>query len=153
MNNCATNNHDHCVDAAMQMADDMCKARGLRLTDSRKRVLELVWGGHEAVKAYDIIEKFNTAGGSAKPPTVYRALDFLVHNGFIHRIECLNAFVGCPHPNLDHESHFFICENCRSVREMDASRYQAAIEAEAAATGFRINGKSLEVRGLCRGCQ
>lgn len=137
----------------MTMADAVCEARGLRLTESRKRVLELVWNGHEAVKAYDIIERFNADGVAAKPPTVYRALDFLVENGLIHRIECLNAFVGCPHPEHAHDSHFFICEQCRGVREIDASRYQSAIEAEAAATGFRISAKSLEVRGICESCQ
>lgn len=153
MTRCTTNNHDHCIDAALRLASDMCASKGLRLTTSRKRVLELVWAGHEAVKAYDIIAKFHDDGAPAKPPTVYRALEFLVENGLIHRIECLNAFVGCPHPEHAHDSHFFICEACHSVREMDASRYQSAIEAEAEASGFCINAKSLEVRGICQNCQ
>ena len=92
--------HDHaqCIDAALDKAADLCSRRGARLTKLRRRVLELVWQGHAAVKAYDLLGALDRGAGAAKPPTVYRALDFLIAHGLVHRLESLNAFVGCPAP-------------------------------------------------------
>ena len=144
--------HHLCLDRAIEAAAKICAEKGERLTDARRRVLELVWAGHEAVKAYDIIARFNANGAPAKPPTVYRALEFLQRMGLVHRIECLNAFVGCPHPETSHDSHFFICAKCHSVLEMDATDFQKTIEMEARSAGFEIHRKSLEVQGLCANC-
>lgn len=147
-----SHNHDHCLRDALASAAEVCAARGARLTDSRRRVLELIWSGHSAVKAYDIIDSFAEDGRQTRPPTVYRALDFLMEQGLIHRIESLNAFVGCPHPEAGHDSHFLICEKCNVVTELDARHLRRMLEKEAAETGFRVARQTIEVRGLCGGC-
>ena len=93
----ATEPHDHdaCVDDAMARAEAICGAQGARLTPMRRRVLELVWNGHRPRGAYDILEDLASDGKKPAPLTVYRALDFLVEQGLVHRLESLNAFVGC----------------------------------------------------------
>ena len=90
--------HDHraCVDEALDGAVELCRKRGARLTGTRQRILELVWAGHRPVGAYELLAALGRDGQPAAPPTVYRALDFLVDQGLVHRIESLNAFVGCP---------------------------------------------------------
>jgi Fur family zinc uptake transcriptional regulator len=87
--------HAYCLKSALVKVELRCNQRGLRLTAIRRRVLELVWKNHEPVKAYDILEILKTEKKGAAPPTVYRALDFLLQEGFVHKIESLNAYIGC----------------------------------------------------------
>ena len=89
--------HDHrkCVSEAMAVADELCAKRGARMTELRRRVLNLIWDSHAPVGAYAIMDMLKREGRNAMPPTVYRALDFLQEQGLIHRIASLNAFIGC----------------------------------------------------------
>jgi Fur family transcriptional regulator, zinc uptake regulator len=147
--------HDHalCIDTALDKAADLCARRGARLTKLRRRVLELVWQGHSAVKAYDLLAELDGRDGSAKPPTVYRALDFLIAHGLVHRLESLNAYVGCPQPGAPHEGQFLICNACGDVSEFEAPPIRSAIAGRAAALGFAVGQQMIEVRGTCRTCR
>ena len=146
--------HDHtrCIDDALQRAAMLCARRGARLTPMRRRVLELVWQSHAAVKAYDVLAELGHADSSAKPPTVYRALDFLIAHGLVHRLESLNAYVGCPEPDASHQGQFLICKSCGGVSEFEAPAIQKAIAAQAAGQGFAVARQTIEVRGVCRAC-
>lgn len=145
--------HDHCVAAALSAAETVCAAAGERLTPIRKRVLELVWGSHRPIGAYAILDRLKDDGRSAAPPTVYRALDFLLERGLIHRIESLNAFVGCAHPGESHLVQFLICRSCGMTAELDDRRLGNAIGRSAAEQGFAIQSRVVELSGLCRACQ
>ena len=145
--------HERCIDDALGTAATLCARRGARLTDLRRRVLELVWQGHEAVKAYDVLERLGRAPGSAKPPTVYRALDFLMAHGLVHRLESLNAYVGCPQPEHSHKGRFLICDACGRVAEFDSAALRTAIAREAHELGFAVRDETVEVHGLCQRCQ
>ncbi|HVO15754.1 MAG TPA: Fur family transcriptional regulator, partial [Alphaproteobacteria bacterium] len=123
-----------------------------RFTALRRRVLELVWESHQPIKAYDILERLNKTERGAKPPTVYRALDFLIGQGLVHRLESLNAFVGCPHPGQDHDFQFLICDGCGTVFEIAAPAVRAALAAHAAGMGFTIKRQTIEVHGTCKAC-
>ncbi|MBV1901050.1 MAG: transcriptional repressor [Kordiimonadaceae bacterium] len=146
--------HDHsaCIDKAVADAERLCTERGSRFTDLRRRILTMIWQGHKAVKAYDLLDQLANAGGSAKPPTVYRALDFLMEEGLVHKIESLNAYVGCPHPDGQHFSQFLICAKCEIVEEMSSEALDAALTSSAAEAGFEIHKQTLELRGLCKAC-
>ncbi|WP_425450051.1 Fur family transcriptional regulator [Virgifigura deserti] len=145
-------NHQRCVDQALGKALSLCEERGARLTSLRRRVLELVWRSHEPVGAYDILEQLQRDGHRAAPPTVYRALEFLRDQGLVHRIESLNAFVGCPYPDESHVSQFLICTACSEVAEIDGTKIRAAASRNAAAAGFAIDRLTIELRGLCARC-
>jgi Fur family zinc uptake transcriptional regulator len=147
--------HDHsrCVDDALSKAAVLCARRGARLTELRRRVLELVWQGHEAVKAYDVLDRLGRTPGSAKPPTVYRALDFLMAHGLVHRLESLNAYVGCAQPERSHKGRFLICDACGHVAEFDSQAIRAAIADRARGLGFAVRDETVEVHGLCQRCQ
>ncbi len=144
--------HDACIDDALARAEAVCRLRGARLTPLRRRVLELVWESHCAVKAYDILAALGDASGAAKPPTVYRALEFLMAHGLIHRIDSLNAFVGCPQPGESHSAQFLICGGCGEVSEMDADSIERAIADQAANAGFALSHKIIELHGTCPQC-
>ncbi len=145
--------HDRCVADALSAAEDMCAAAGDRLTPLRRRVLELVWGSHRPIGAYAILDQLKSGGRSAAPPTVYRALEFLLEHGLIHRIESLNAFAGCSHPGDSHLVQFLICRSCGTAAELDDRRLSEAIGRSAADQGFNIQSRVVELSGICAACQ
>ena len=146
--------HSHCVSHALAEAESICTRQGLRLTTLRKRVLELVWASHKPLGAYDILGVLSDEDGRrAAPPTVYRALDFLLENGLVHRIASLNAFVGCNHPEHAHQGQFLICRECHAAIELEQKSISDAIIKSSADVGFRVEGQTVEVVGLCSGCQ
>ena len=146
-------NHSICVLTALFEAEQICAEKGLRLTNTRRRVLEMVWASHQAVKAYDLIDRFDQEKGTTKPPTIYRALDFLVENGLAHKIESLNAFVGCNHPGGKHQGNFLICGSCEQISEFEENEATSSIELLAKEKGFEISTKTIEIHGICKKCQ
>lgn len=149
--------HDVCIGDALDAAEALCARRGVRLTALRRRVLELVWGGHGPMRAYDILdrlrdERMRSEQRGAAPPTVYRALDFLLSNGLIHRIESLNAYVGCGAPSESHAGQFLICGDCGSVGELDDPDITSLVAAKARAVGFAVAHQTIEATGLCPEC-
>ncbi len=147
--------HDHgaCVTSALSTAARLCDERGARLTPLRRRVLELIWHGHAPVRAYDLLARLSRAKGTAAPPTVYRALEFLLNQGLIHRIESLNAYVGCIDPEGTHGGQFLICGDCGAAAEVNDPRVDAAVARRARELGFKVSRKTIEVAGLCPPCQ
>ncbi|MEC9482834.1 MAG: transcriptional repressor, partial [Halomonas sp.] len=99
--------------------------------------------------AYDLIERLSRDGEQIKPPTVYRALDFLLEHGLIHRIESLNAFVGCEHPQEPHQAILMICDRCGDIRENENAAVQAALKELTAEEDFTPRSAVIELRGLC----
>jgi Fur family zinc uptake transcriptional regulator len=149
-----TASHDHgsCIDEALDRAAQLCAARGARLTPLRRQVLKLVWRGHEPVGAYALLEGLRRSHPGAAPPTVYRALDFLIEHGLIHRIESLNAYVGCPQPERPHAGQFLICGRCSATAELDDPAIADAVRRRAGALGFEVRQQMVEVRGFCPRC-
>jgi Fur family zinc uptake transcriptional regulator len=125
-------NHESCVDTALDRASALCVKHGTRLTDLRREVLALVWQGHEPVGAYDVLDALRRRHPGAAPPTVYRALEFLIAEGLIHRIESLNAYVGCSRPDEPHVSQFLICERCNTTAELGDPTIRSAASARTA---------------------
>jgi Fur family zinc uptake transcriptional regulator len=149
----AGHNHAQCVSAALAAAAALCEREGQRLTPLRQRVLELVWSNHQPIGAYAILDQLKGDGRSAAPPTVYRALEFLLERGLVHRIESLNAFIGCPEPGTDHPVQFLICRRCGTTAEIDDRRVADAIGKSASERGFTVERRVIEVSGLCLHCQ
>ena len=145
----APHDHENCIDIALDRAAALCERRGARLTELRRRVLELVWRGHEPVGAYDLLAQM----GRAAPPTVYRALDFLIEQGLVHRIESLNAYVGCDRPDAAHASQFLICTGCGATAELDDASLAGAVARRAAQLGFAVERQTVELRGRCPRCR
>ena len=147
-----THPHHHDAKGFVRAVEAASRARGLRLTPLRKEVLELIAGEHKPIKAYDLLALLREKHGNAAPPTVYRALDFLLDNGFIHKLESINAFVSCHHPDEAHQVPFLICDVCSSAQEVCDERVASLIEAQASALGFRPQAQTLEVHGVCKRC-
>jgi len=144
--------HRHDAGAFVAAVEAACATRGLRLTPLRLRVLELVAAEAKPVKAYDLLDRLRGEQGSAAPPTVYRALDFLLEHGFIHKLESINAFVGCHHPDEAHQVPFLICDVCASAVELCDERVATLLGSQARERGFVPRAQTLEVHGVCAAC-
>ncbi len=144
--------HDSCVATAVETAEKLCRSQGLRFTRIRRRVLELVWNSHKPAGAYDILDSLNLEGKKAAPPTVYRALDFLIEANLVHRLDSINAYVGCPDPGSSHTGQFLICRACRSVAELDDADINHLVEKKVSDLGFSAIHQTLEIQGLCQDC-
>lgn len=144
--------HDHShsnLSTQERVADAraLCEEAGERFTALRAHVFELIIEDGGAVKAYDLLDRLRPEVGSPKPPTVYRALDFLSKRGLVHRVEALNAFIACDHGHGGHLAEFFICETCEKVEERHAHDH-----IDCKPEGFQIARSVVEHYGTCGNC-
>ncbi len=142
------------LDPRLDRAAEACAREGARLTAIRRQVLALVLGSREPLGAYALLDLLKAQKANATPATVYRALDFLQDHGLIHKVERLNAFIGCadagePH---HHAVQFLICRTCGAVAEMEDAGIAAAVACAAKTTGFRPVHATVEVEGTCSRC-
>lgn len=140
-------------DAFVREVERVCKSRGLRLTPIRAHALRLIAAAERPVKAYELLDLMKATHDAAAPPTVYRALEFLLEHGFIHKLSSINAFVGCHHPGGEqHAVPFLICDRCNSATELEDEQIVDALDRRARALGFLPQAQTLEVHGLCAEC-
>src|SRR6187455_208112 len=146
--------HDRCTAEALAHAEALCEARAQRLTPIRRQVLEALLASHKPLGAYEIIERTGEAGGRPAPITVYRALDFLMENGLVHRIESRNAFFACIHNHGAGDFVvFLICERCGAVGEASSKAVGETLKTAAKAAGFSPKAPVVEISGICAHCR
>ena len=137
----------------LDKASRICVGRGARLTELRRLVLGLIIDSAAPVGAYELMERLRSSRGPAAPPTVYRALDFLLEQGLVHRVERLSAFIACIEEHgHDHGAQFLICSQCRRVTEIEDRGVDHALRRAAAQAGFSLTGASVEAMGVCAEC-
>ncbi len=147
-----SHDHHHCIETALSTVEETCSTQGLQLTPIRRRVLEILLSEHRAMGAYEVLDHLSKEGRGSQPPVAYRALDFLVANGFAHRIERLNAFVACAAPGERHAPCFLICRSCSAVAETPGRRASQALRDSAGELGFVVERVAIEAEGLCPTC-
>lgn len=136
----------------LESAAEHCLKNGANLTDLRRQVLDLVLAHDGVVKAYQILTDLQQARGSAAPPTVYRALEFLVEQGILHRVEALNGYVVCRHLDCAHPSVILTCRDCGKVDEMAADEGFMTLRQLCAGHGFEMDEQQLLLNGRCVQC-
>ena len=151
----ADHNHQQCIDTALATARQLCSKKAVNLTPMREQVLTVILQSHEPCGAYSILETLATAakpGAKPAPPTVYRALEFLLDQQLIHRITSLNAYIACCRPARSHQGHFLICQVCRQAVELNSTDISEVINSAAQKQGFAVAHEGLEVFGTCAEC-
>lgn len=147
MTNCKHDHEPQTPEDMLSAAKDICEEAGRRFTPLREHVFTLIAQHGGAIKAYDILERLKPGLGSPKPPTVYRAIEFLSGLGLVHRIESLNAYIACDHSQTGHAAEFFICETCSGLQERHANDHVDCVP-----DGFSINRSVIEHYGTCANC-
>ena len=146
--------HDRCAADAILHAEKVCERRAQKFTPIRRQVLQALLSSHRPLGAYEVIDELAKSMPRPAPITVYRALEFLMDNGLVHRIESRNAYLACAH---DHDAAamvaFLICEKCGSVGEIPAAPVAQSLNAAARSTGFVPKLSVVEITGTCAHCQ
>jgi Fur family zinc uptake transcriptional regulator len=148
--------HDHgrCTAEALSHAEQVCELRAQKFTPIRRQVLQALLSSHRPLGAYEVIDELARSMPRPAPITVYRALDFLMANGLVHRIESRNAYLACAH---HHDATtavaFLICERCGLVGEIPAAPVAQDLIAAARASGFAPKLSVVEITGTCTHCQ
>lgn len=140
------------VNRVLERAEVLCRERGVRLTEQRKTVLQLLCASDKPISAYELLDQMRGVLKNPAPPTVYRALDFLLEQGLVHKLESLHAYVGCTHPDHSHASQFLICDGCGEVTEVEDASVTESLRAAGQARGFRAKRPIVEVLGTCAQC-
>ncbi len=140
------------IGKVLSLADALCHERGVRLTEQRKIVLKLLLESDKPVSAYDLLDRMRETVKNPAPPTVYRALDFLMEQGLVHKLESINAFVGCTHPDHPHASQFLICADCGEVAELEDDSVVQKLQQASEAIGFKTKRPVVELMGTCAQC-
>ena len=138
--------------AAIEALHKFGKENGQRITAPREYVLEIIAGADQPMTAYDVLDALGEKLDQPKPPTAYRALDFLVQNGFIHRIESLNAYVSCAEDHKHQGSQFMICDDCGKVEEVHMCHVPEGLNKKAQGKGFTLSHWNAELHGKCGDC-
>jgi len=141
------------AESLLQQAQLVCQKKGARFTKVREQVFLLLANHQGAVGAYDLLAELKELDAAAKPATIYRALDFLSKQGFVHKIESINAFVMCHHfGECNHPVQLLICDECGHVEEIQSNNFDLALRTMADANGFTISHQIVEAHGSCKNC-
>jgi Fur family zinc uptake transcriptional regulator len=145
--------HAASPEAALVMAEEYCRERGEKLTPIRRKVLELLLASGRATKAYSLLDDMRQIHPGSAPPTVYRALDFLLSAGLVHRIESINAFTVCHDLTQCQHGILVVCQQCGNVTELHQPKLRQALVAQIEDAGYRLASDEIELKGLCSACQ
>lgn len=140
------------VDAQLDRAAAACAEQGAQLTVLRRRVLSLILAADAPLTAYQLLDRLKETRKGAVPPTVYRALDFLLAHRLVHKLERLNAFVPCVDGGHEHPAQFLICGQCGTVTEIEDAAAASALEHAAEREGFHPRNTVVEIEGTCAAC-
>jgi len=148
--------HDHVrsMNAAVSRAHEICAKSNVRLTATREAILKLLWQSHQPLGAYQLQQQLSKVTDKpVAPPTIYRATEFLIDLGLVHRIPSLNAYIGCPFPNSEHSNIFLICQECKTVAEMADNRVNSLLENLCDMVNFKHKSQIIEIAGYCPNCE
>jgi len=151
--NVASPAHANRLAAQLDTAQALCESRGKRLTPIRRKVLEILLVQQRSVKAYELLELIRNVQSGAAPPTVYRALDFLVEEGLVHRLDAINAWTACHDAGGEPHDLLVVCTGCGAVAELSDPDLTRRLADKVSRAGFRLSEHETELRGLCSGCR
>lgn len=145
-------NHLECSQKVIKNAEELCLKASLNLTPIRKKVLEIISSNHKPARAYDLLAKLKDAGFSDKPPTIYRALDFLIENRLVHKLNTINAYTACFNEESEEISCFLICEICQEIDEFQDEDLNKVLANIGKKRGIEIKNLNLEIGFKCQKC-
>jgi Fur family zinc uptake transcriptional regulator len=140
------------ITVQLDKAARACARRGAQLTELRRRVLSLILEAEAPLTAYQLLDRLREIHKGAVPPTIYRALDFLMQQRLIHKIERLNAFIACMESGHQHPVQFLICRQCGAVAEIGDRAAAQALADAAERKGFHAQHAIVEIEGTCAAC-
>ncbi len=150
--------HNNKINNILEKAKLECGNHGVRLTDKRSKVLQILLKNEEPLSAYALIDLYKQAfNESLSAMSAYRMLDFLLQNNLVHKLETTNQYVACSHIVCEHKHEvpqFLICDDCHAVQEVGLRKALLdELTTSIENTGFALSGQQLELHGSCEKCR
>lgn len=138
-------------------AEQSCSANGTRMTDKRKQVLTGLLKTQKALSAYELAnfckEEFDD---SIPAMSVYRILEFLESENFVHKLHIANKYVACSHISCAHaheQPQFLICDKCEDITEIAIRKnIIKTLKAQVHEADYVMKSTQLELHCLCKKC-
>jgi Fur family transcriptional regulator, zinc uptake regulator len=122
------------------------------MESKQQRILRILRSSKGPMTAYEVLDVARKHDISA-PPTIYRALNKLIEEGFAHRLESINAYVACVDSHHQHDAAVFaICRGCGQVEELNEGGAFRRLKATADQHGFKVEATVIELKGQCGAC-
>jgi Fur family zinc uptake transcriptional regulator len=137
--------------SSLQVAESLCARQGIRLTNLRRMILEILISSAGPLKAYDIIDIARDTGKRITPASIYRTLEFLLQYGLAHRVNILNAYVPCTEEHK-HNPLMFVCSACNKTEEIHDPVLDRSIQTRLGELGLALRNGGVEIQGRCREC-
>jgi Fur family zinc uptake transcriptional regulator len=120
---------------------------------NQQLVLDALAQARKPLSAYDLLNLLRDAG-LRSPLQVYRALDRLIADGSVHKIESTSTFAVCSHDNCGAQGHaiFAICTRCGETLELHDPELDHVLRDLSGKHHFLTQGTVIELSGLCRNC-
>lgn len=145
------------VNAIITYAEQHCKKHSMCLTTQRKQVLISLAQSTTALTVYKIIALYKQLFNENIPAmSVYRILEFLENEKFIHKLQLTNKYIICTHSAADHDHHksqFLICSICDLVKEINLEKSLISkIKQGMNTADFILSNTQLEIHCICNAC-
>lgn len=145
--------HKKNVNQMLKHAEQVCEAKGEKLTALRRSIFEILVTSPKPLKAYDIVEKLRIFGKKTQATTVYRILDVLTSIGLVHKIEAFNAYIPCTSQHEDNPALLFICSQCLKTAEVEDSEFYNSIKDRLCECDMNLSNNCIEIRCTCKDCK
>lgn len=152
MTGALTRDHGHPYDRRMTVPAGLLERLtryGHRVTGQRRAVLDAIAAAGTPFSIEEICEAIPDVGRA----TTFRTMKLLQELDLVCRVPLEDGTVRYQLSQSDAHHHHLICSGCGEVAEFSDGELDARIEANAAASGFRLESHSVELYGLCRACR
>jgi Fur family ferric uptake transcriptional regulator len=136
-------------DSLLRQAEE----RGIKLATSRRRIIQIISSLGTAFTTGKLLAAVARQEPTIGRATVFRTLQLLHDLHLLERIRLDNGRVlyVTGHPHRHH--HHLICNGCGEVRSLFGCGLEALVAAWSAQQGFRAQGHTFDIYGLCAACQ
>jgi Fur family zinc uptake transcriptional regulator len=135
--------------------DKLLQDDQLNITDLRKDVLNIFLAEKKPLSAYDVLDTLKLKRANAKPPTVYRAIEYFIEKKIVHRVEAGNKFVCCSqlgNSKTKYHGILFLCQQCHNSFELMDENFLTALKKFSTKHHFIVDESLIEVKGVCEKC-
>jgi Fur family ferric uptake transcriptional regulator len=133
-------------------AEEALRRGGGRITPRRRALFALLGSQRTPLGPRQLHRELVRRGERIDLVSVYRNVSALLGLGLLHRVVGSSAVRPCREANARCH-HAVVCSACGSAREFHSRALERALLEVRRATGFRIDGHVLELRGRCPGCR
>jgi len=136
------------IPAILEQAEQAIRLAGGRFTTIRKHIFQILLEAPHPLGAYDIIDRLNGIGAQ-KPPTVYRALTWLIDHGLAAKIAFNSRYTAMPIGVEANDIAFMVCKACGDMDTLEAPGISQSLHQSAKDRGFANTQTVIEIIGLC----